>query len=161
MKKSNFLSGAAVSLALLMTACSSDLPTNGNALSENNETRYVTVVIANPHSTRAAEFEYGTEKENEIRDVYFVFYDEDGKVVGNNSIVDIVLQILYSVFIVVAGVILNSFLEILEILFGDYCVESLVNVNLINALYCGFYRLFAAAAKNINKGYNCCDNDNC
>lgn len=91
MKKTNLLTGATAILALALTACSSDLPNGGSKVTENEETRYVTVVISNPTFTRASEFEIGTDAENQIQDVYFVFYDEYGDVVGRNSIVDIKL----------------------------------------------------------------------
>lgn len=68
MKKTNLLTGATATLALALTACSSDLPNRGSNVTENEETKFVTVVISNPAFTRASEFEIGTDAENQIQD---------------------------------------------------------------------------------------------
>ncbi len=92
MKKSNFLFGAVAALAMggAFTACSDDMPTQGidNGVAEYDQTRYLSVTIGNPPSngSRAADadFEQGTDLENYVHDLYFVFYDAAGVPTGES-----------------------------------------------------------------------------
>lgn len=79
MKKVKFLYGALGIMALGMTACSSeDIAIKENVVSEDTDVRFMRVAIANPPSTRAAEFEDGTEDENRVKNLFFKFYDATG-----------------------------------------------------------------------------------
>lgn len=89
MKTTNLFSGTVLMSALALTACSNELPTKGDTVSENEEIRFVSIAISNPPSTRAAEFENGTDAENLVGHAFFIFYDKDGGVVGDNSIVEL------------------------------------------------------------------------
>ncbi|MDE6522596.1 MAG: fimbria major subunit [Muribaculaceae bacterium] len=78
MRKLNLISGALGLAALALTACSNEAPVNlENGVAENDEVRYLRVAIANPPSTRAT-FEDGTDDENEVKSLYFLFYDING-----------------------------------------------------------------------------------
>ena len=105
MKTTNLFSGTVLLAALALTACSNELPNSGPEVSDKDEIRYVRISIANPPSTRAEgtedsegsdntetpsapEFATGSPEENMVKDIYFIFYDKEGNVVGNNSIVD-------------------------------------------------------------------------
>lgn len=93
MKKFNLFPCVSGLVALVMSACSSDLPEKGATVYENDETRFVQITISNPPATRAAAdgatFEDGIEAENVVKDAFFVFYDRFGAVVGDNSIVNL------------------------------------------------------------------------
>lgn len=104
MKKTNLLAGTAAFMALAFSSCSNDLNVDNPQVSENDEIRYLRISIANPPSTRAegdseedpeesgstdaSKFETGTDAENMVKDIYFIFYDNDGNVVGKNSILE-------------------------------------------------------------------------
>lgn len=81
------LLGGVLALGLIFTGCSADdiLTPEGSKISEVDQTLYVNMTIHgdNP-STRAGEsFSEGTDQENAVNNAYFVFYDEDGQVVGD------------------------------------------------------------------------------
>lgn len=94
--KKIYLCGAAA-LAMLFTACSADDPTQPDQgkVSEVDQTLYVNMSIHgdNVSGSRAAafngtpdagsNFDAGTTQENAVNNAYFVFYDEDGNVVGD------------------------------------------------------------------------------
>lgn len=93
MKNYKLSIGAGILTAFVFTACSGDVLTPQDAVYENDETRFVQIDISNPPSTRAgASFEDGTSAENIVQHAYFIFYDEYGNVVGNNSIVGMEFQ---------------------------------------------------------------------
>lgn len=96
MKKS-YLYGA-MALGLLFTACKSDdiaMPDDfNNGISEIDKTLYVSMRISGdvPDVTRSGETngspdnndtDFNTGTENEVNNAYFVFYDDDGNVVGD------------------------------------------------------------------------------
>lgn len=92
MKKTNLY--GAMAFGLLLTACSSDnLSEPTNKPLEADQTFYVNLAIhADNPMTRAAKdngtpdvsnFDAGTDAENKVNNAYFVFYDEDGLVVGD------------------------------------------------------------------------------
>ncbi|MDE5786417.1 MAG: hypothetical protein K2H98_07795, partial [Duncaniella sp.] len=101
--KKTYLFGAML-LGLFVTGCSSDdlMMPEGNQVSDKDQTFYVSVGIKGdtPNSRAASDngspaagttdFEDGTHEgeegvpaENLINNAYFVFYDEDGNVVGD------------------------------------------------------------------------------
>lgn len=85
MKKGLLLSGAIGLLALGLASCSSDEPLGyQDQKVEKSETRYLSVALCNPtsNSSRAGEFQVGTEQENNIQTLIFVFYDGSGAPVG-------------------------------------------------------------------------------
>lgn len=87
----------AMALGLLLTACSKDdLSTgNGNGIADSDQTLYVSLTISGDFTgTRASsengtpnddatDFDKGSDTENQVSSAYFVFYDENGHVVGN------------------------------------------------------------------------------
>lgn len=87
----------AMALGLLLTACSKDdLSTgNGNGIADSDQTLYVSLAISGDFTgTRASsengtpnddatDFDEGSDTENQVSSAYFVFYDENGHVVGN------------------------------------------------------------------------------
>lgn len=92
--RKNYLCGA-LALGLLFTGCSSDdiQGPDGTKVSDVDRTFYVNMAIhADNPMSRAAEdngtpdltdFDNGTTQENKVNNAYFVFYDEDGLVVGD------------------------------------------------------------------------------
>lgn len=92
--KTTYLYGA-MTLGLLFTACKSDdLGMPDNPVMESDQTLYINMNIRGDISgTRAAsadgtpvnpgDFDEGTDQENAVNNAYFVFYDEDGNVVGD------------------------------------------------------------------------------
>lgn len=90
-----YLYGALV-FGLVLTSCKSDdiVPSEGDSALEITGTYYVSMSIKGDDSqTRASsdngtpvdgtDFEVGTGTENSVNNAYFVFYDEDGNVVGD------------------------------------------------------------------------------
>lgn len=88
---------ASMALGLMFTACNSDdiiTPEEpGNGVAEADQTLYVSMAIKGDMGTRAAEedgnpedgtddFDPGTD-ESEVYNAYFVFYDDNGSVVGD------------------------------------------------------------------------------
>lgn len=88
---------ASMALGLMFTACNSDdiiTPEEpGNGVAEADQTLYVSMAIKGDMGTRAAEddgnpvdgtddFDPGTD-ESEVDNAYFVFYDDNGSVVGD------------------------------------------------------------------------------
>lgn len=94
--KKKFLYGT-MALGLLFTACSSDedLVGNGNLPLDAEQTFYVSLKISgDANNTRSSEsngapnnddtdFKVGSPTENQVNDAYFVFYDDNGNVVGD------------------------------------------------------------------------------
>lgn len=102
MKKSLFF--GAMALGLLLTGCSSDDLLKGdaqNAVSDKDQTVYVSLKIhGDMPESRASEtngapnddatdFAAGSTQESKVNNAYFVFYDEDGNVVGDIVSVDL------------------------------------------------------------------------
>lgn len=95
MKKSYYY--GAMSLGLLLTACSSDEMNQpaGSLISDVDQTFYVNLSIHgdSPSSraadetggtpTQDADFDAGLDQENKVNNAYFVFYDAYGQVVGD------------------------------------------------------------------------------
>lgn len=93
--KTSYYFGA-MALGLLFAACSSDKLDEqaGNGVSGENRTLYVNLSIhgdspstrtsaSNGTPTGAEDFDEGDASENGVDNAYFVFYDEDGQVVGD------------------------------------------------------------------------------
>ncbi len=91
MKKTSFLYGALGLMTLGLAACTSDMPEiTNNGVAQNDEVRYLRVAIANPPSSRAAEFVNGTDAENQVNNMYFQFYDAAGNPInGETTLLDI------------------------------------------------------------------------
>lgn len=86
MKKTSFLYGALGLMTLGLAACNSDVPEmTGNGVAQNDEVRYLRVAIANPATSRAAEFENGTAEENAVGELYFRFYDAAGNPIESGT----------------------------------------------------------------------------
>ncbi len=86
MKKSNLLLSAALALSLgLLAGCTDDLSNDipNPEIVDHDQMRYLNVAIVSPQSagTRATDdddFDQGTDKENFIKNMTFVFYDANG-----------------------------------------------------------------------------------
>lgn len=92
MKK--FVYGLAGAMALIATACTSDAPDlPGSGILEADRTYYVKVAISgNGGATRsgasgdeATDFDNGTSEENNVDEIYLVFYDSNGNITANGS----------------------------------------------------------------------------
>lgn len=92
MKTTNLFSGIVALAAISLTACSNELPNSGPEVFEKDDVRYVSISITNPPATRAdKEFENGEGDENTVKDAFFIFYDEYGRVIGDNNVVNLTL----------------------------------------------------------------------
>ena len=88
--KNYLLAGLA---ALSMAGCSDDeLNPNGPQIAEKDGRVYMKVSIANPKSTGTKalsddpnEFVDGTDKENEVKEIIFAFYNDNGNFVGTST----------------------------------------------------------------------------
>ncbi len=83
MKNSKLLFGAIVALSIGLTSCSDDAPTsdNGNGVVDSDQTRYLKIAISNPQVVGRAEdndFVDGTDTENDVKSLNFIFYDRNG-----------------------------------------------------------------------------------
>lgn len=85
-KKHYFSASAAAMLIATMASCSeSDIATTEPGTAGSGETCYVSVAISSDGPLGRANdptYEYGTEAESAIRDLWFVGYDANGNVVG-------------------------------------------------------------------------------
>lgn len=81
----------AVAAVGLSFSCSKEEIKNSGydpGVAEYDQTRYLKVVLANPGAgTKAPDFQNGSDSENEIKDIRFVFYDKDGNLTSNTVIV--------------------------------------------------------------------------
>lgn len=87
--------GLAGSLALIATACSSDAPDfpgNNSGVVEADRTCYMKVAISGDLTTRSAasgseatDFDKGTDEENQVDEMYLVFYDANGNITANGA----------------------------------------------------------------------------
>lgn len=88
MRTSNLLSGAVMALAIgVMTGCSDNLAVDdGQGKVDRDQTRYLNVTIVNPSAagSRAVDgnFVNGSETENFVKNMTFVFYDAQGLPTG-------------------------------------------------------------------------------
>lgn len=88
MRTSNLLSGAVMALAIgVMTGCSDNLAVDdGQGKVDRDQTRYLNVTIVNPSAAGsradATDFVNGSETENFVKNMTFVFYDAQGLPTG-------------------------------------------------------------------------------
>lgn len=87
MRKSNLLFSAVMALAVgLLAGCSDDLApdTPAQETVDHDQVRYLNVAIVSPKTvgTRAVEFDRGTDDENTIYTMTFMFYDANGLPTG-------------------------------------------------------------------------------
>lgn len=87
MKKRNFLYGATLALTLgSLASCSDDLTTEVQKTVDHDQVRYLNVTISNTTGagTRAADTDFltGSDEENFVENMVFVFYDADGNPTG-------------------------------------------------------------------------------
>lgn len=75
-------------MALGLASCSSDEPKGPEGqVAEKDEVRFLRVALANTPGSRAAKFEDGTEAENTVNSMYFLFYDVNGNPIPNESFI--------------------------------------------------------------------------
>ena len=101
--KKTLLSGV-MALGLIFTGCKSDEPLvdSGSGTLKSDQTFYVSMTIKGdvPSMSRASsdngapnddniDFNPGSDVENQVNNAYFVFYDEDGNVVGDIVSIDL------------------------------------------------------------------------
>lgn len=90
MRRSNLLFSAAMALAVgLLAGCSDDLATDpGQEVVDHDQMRYLNVSIVSPTSagtrTTDSDFQNGSDNENFIKNMMFVFYDANGLPTGKS-----------------------------------------------------------------------------
>ncbi len=88
--KSNFFYGVILALVLgSLSSCSDNLTTDVQEKADSDQVRYLNVSVSSPTGagTRAGvgDFNEGSDAENAVKDLYFVFYDAEGNVTGSTT----------------------------------------------------------------------------
>lgn len=88
--KRNFFYGVILALVLgSLSSCSDNLTTDIQEKADSDQVRYLNVSVSSPTGagTRAGvgDFDEGSDTENAVKDLYFVFYDAEGNVTGSTT----------------------------------------------------------------------------